>query len=1709
MNLPGYQIDQIIHKGDRSVVYRGQSAAGDPVVVKTPSSEYAGARKIAHFQRAFEVGVAADKEAVVRHIDLIQYGSSVALITEDYDGVPLNTVIPESGFRLGPLISISLVLATALARLHASGFLHKDIKPDNILVNLRTNELRFIDLGLAKRFDRELGETRAPNTMEGTLQYAAPEQLGRIDSPLDDRADLYSLGVTLFHMATGTLPFCQTDPGALAHAHVALPPPLVSDLRHDLPAVFCDIVARLLEKNVDDRYASAAGLAHDLQECASRLKKTGTLQNFTIGANDISPRFKIAHKLYGRQAQCAQLVEAMQKARSGTRTLVTVAGHSGVGKTAFVNHMLLPMAGDGGMFCAGKFDKFHQGQPYLGILKALRDVLRKVLTEPDAVLKLFQAKLQEAVGVYGRLLTESLPELKVIIGEQPAVDEIPPLDAERRFHALVARFLQVFAVPKAPLVIFLDDLQWADPASIQLLEAVAVMRQLDHLTLVVGYRCDELGVGHPARNALDALIASAANSVMIELGALAAQDITELVADTLHVAPAAADFLGQYVHGVAAGNIFFAREVLLALRRREFFRFDDKNREWTWDIRDLATHAMPDNVAALLIQRLNGIPDACLDILDTASCIGSDFDLRTMADVHDIAPNEVAALLVPAVQNNLVVPLDANHALLASGELDPAAAKNTGPARYRFQHDQVRMAVHHRQDDQQRKRRHLHIGRLLLRNFSNEELAARAVEVFEHLSYGLDLVTDANERLAFAQLGLAAGKSAQSGLAFATGRTLLMAAASLLPNSAWDEHYALALGIHLALAECAYALENADEFESNISLILQHVATPVDAAPAQGLLIRVRSTQTRYVEAVDIAINAAHALGISLPRKPTLAHVLLGASKALLTQGRKKPLDFADIHENADPRLRAAINLLANSASAAYFTEPNLLPLIATTCTRLSLRHGVAPGSAYGLAVWGLVLCGVLGHIDNGDQFGKLALHIGQRYGGVEEARASFVVNTFIRHWKEPLLDTALLLYQDWGLNRAAGDEESATYCAGVTLYTHFLSGVSVDADLRYEGLADYIAVSNKLHVKDCFLAWIQLFEILRADALTEDLCGDRFHLTELLPKFEQARNGVLIATSLIAAGILDYFAGRYERAEARFAGAMKWEENLVGQVLVPGLAFFRALNAYRLLAQQRAKRMGVNGKLLRTARHQARRLRKWAKFAPCNMDHRVALLEAEDQLVKGNTANAIMSLYQANNQAANGPILYQALAQQRLSEVQATIGNAIQAQAAAERAQTLFEAWGSKALANALPHPPKRSVADSASYRSHVSQPTHLERVDLQSLLEAVRTISSSMDQKSLLDRLMVTVMQAAGADRGILILVDGDALPVVEVVCDAHLNTQHLGIHLAQFKEITRSIVDLALRTGETVVIDDADANGFAVARARSSLASCILLQKRTIGLLYLENHVARGAFTAGRIEIIEALGAQAGIALANARLYRDLALTNATMNREMAERRGLEIELIRVSEEQRRVIGSELHDGLGQHLTSLSLLSASLQQQLANRAQPEASAAKRIGELVEEATTMTRSLTRGLYPVALEVGGLNAALEQLADHVRALNKMDCVVTIGSGVHVQDPLVVINLYRIAQEAVNNALKYSQARRMRIDLARVEGKVQLNLSDDGIGIDPDRQGSANGLGMHSMLYRASLLGGRMEIVSNAQQGTSITVTYPDQEDQNEQRNRT
>jgi predicted ATPase/class 3 adenylate cyclase len=1473
MEIPGYRIEDLILRTARAALYRGRGKDDAAVVIKTPAHDVPTVRELARYQWAYDQALEADPRAVVRHVGLVRFGPSVALIIEDFGGIPLRSLIVPGGLPLARLLDLAHAIATAVGRLHLSGIVHKDIKPANIIVRADGADPRLTDLEISTNLRREIVGTVGLDWVEGTLAYMSPEQCGRLASPVDNRSDLYSLGVTLFELATGRLPFEHQAPAELAHAQVARSPPTLREVRPELPLILSDIVGRLLAKNADDRYASAQGLSHDLARCIDDLHRTGTVGAFAIGQADATATLRVPDRLYGRDADRERVLAAFAGARQGRRTLVTVAGVSGIGKTALVNDVQRSITLTEGRLCSGKFDQFRTDLPYLGILQALAGLLRQELAEPEAKLASRRIALQNAVGVHGRLLADGLPALLAIIGPQPEVESVPPRDAERRLHLLVGRFLSVFAVPERPLVMFFDDLQWADPPSLLLLEALAADPALSHLVLIAGYRNNEVGVGHPLRETLDTLRKAADATVDVVLGPLQSKELEHLLADTLHADLCDVQPLAAHTHTVSGGNPFVAREFLRALHVRGFFEYEEQRRAWTWHLERMRDYALPDNVAALISHRLEELSPQCLDLLDTAACVGSEFDVHTLASVHEMSPSAAAVGLATAVRNGIIVPLDTRYKEFESLEgwnIPQGVLGELETARYRFQHDQVRHTVHERLDPARRAQCHLRIGRLLLRSLPAEELGRRVVDVFSHVTFGLDLVQDPDERSRLACVGLAAGRSAQRALAFAGARRLLLAAQQLLAPSAWRDDYDTAMGIHIALAECDHALMLVDEFEAVSELVIRNARSVIDAAQAHRLRIRLRNVQGRYAEAVDIGVEVAGSLGLTLPRKPGVAHVLWGAMKTLRAQGRRNPAEFENLPAATDPKIQAAMLLLSHTAAAAYFGEPNLMPLIAMTCTRLSFRYGITPESPYMFSVWALALCGVLGRIENGYGFGKLALSVARRYGGNEEARTRFSVDTFVKHWKEPLPEAARLLYADWAYNRDSGDEEYATYCAGVMLYTHFFAGGSLDQQERFGDSIRYIADSGQNHVKYCFLAWVQLFAALRGPELPAELAGEWFDYPRQLPEFELAINNVQIAQSSLAAGILDHLAGRFDRAEQRFALTASREANIVAQVLVPAFVFFRALNIHRRIAAGTA----AKGELKLARRLQAR-LERWAVHAPFNLDHRVSLLRAEDAASRGKSAEAVMILHRAFEQASGGGVLYQALAQQSLARMLDSQGARASSNAASLRAAELFRSWGSPWLA--------RRTEEMAVSSKRVSDPEGsttglnlLEGADLESLLNAVAAISREINESALLERLMPTLMQVAGADRGVLLLADSDGKLWVEAEASLERTTIRRTA-LDEFSAISRRVVDLAFRSSDPAVIPNASAAEILgdEAHARESgvaaiLAVSINLQGRTIGMLYLENHVARGAFTTGRVQVTRALGVQTAIALQNARLY-----------------------------------------------------------------------------------------------------------------------------------------------------------------------------------------------------------------------------------------------
>ncbi len=1475
-------LDQLVARDATGTVWRGRDSDGAAVWFLVPDRGTTGDEQVlaARFRLAAQLALRAGGALCAPPLTGLGPADACLLVIADDGRSLLAEMIPPAGMRIAPLLDSMLALARLTAGLHGARILHRDLRPARLLIRPGGGNAQCLSLDCATTHWGQSGLAAAD--IGASAHYAAPELTGRIELPIDDPADLYALGATFAEMISGRTLFGDLDPRDLGYAHVARAIPEFDQGRDDLPAMLARITRRLLQKDPDDRYASAFGLVRDLERCADQFARTGTIREFDLAARGLTTRFRPGDRLYGREAEQARLLAAVDDGPlQGRRTVVSVAGPSGIGKTAFVLQMHWHHMGDGVRLLSGKFDCFKRDQPYLAFLQAAGGLLRPVLGADETTLSGYRVALQKRLGRFAGLLTELIPELEILIGPQPKPEDIPPAEANRRFIGVVARFIEVFATPQTPMILFLDDLQWADHASLHLLQAIATVPELTHVMLILGYRSNEVDPAHPAWRVIQRCHAAADRSEIIELAPLTTAHVEQLLEASLARDRDDLRDLARHAHQVSQGNAFFLREYLTSLAATGALVFDPHLPGWQVDMDALTGAEVPASVAALLTGRLQTLPRATLDLLESASCIGSSFDLETLAWVAGLPLPQVATLLSPALDATVIRALDTDHAVFAAlpAETDLRAGPRT--AWYRFRHDQIRQGVHDRLADASRSQRHLRIARLMLQSVRDQDLPRRAVEIFGHVAVaGTDGLAP-DEIARFAKLGLVAAEQAQLGLAFDTAWHYLGTVEELM-GGGWNEgHPALCLWLYRSKAKCAFARNDRAALEASALVALAHTDDPNDLADIQGMRIRYLSTGNQGRKAADLCISVAAELGVRLPRHPGQAQVMAEVMHTLVPLGRRDLGRFADLPEAGDARIRAAVQLMAQSAPAAYFAEPNLFPVLAAAATRLSLKHGMSPQAPYCFAMLGLVLCGGLGMIDRGYNFGELAIQTAARYDGTPQSKPKFVFDTFIRHWKEPLESVVEHLTDSWARNREAGDQEDATYCAGVALYADFLSGRQVDTPGRHPELLDYLRRTEMPHVKDCFLAWGQLLHLLGRPDLPPELSGDDFDYPTKFAEFQRLGNGVQIAISSIAAGVLDHLAGRYQRAEDRFALAAKHEVHIISQVLVPGLAFFRALNAYALAAADPAQSV----RMRRIAWRQTLRLKFWNRSGPVNLAHRLALLKAERLAAKGQLAAALMALHESCTLAGPQAPFFACVAHRRRFHLLRRAGHPSEAREAARQAERAARDWGAPGLAHAI-----RAEAGLLDGPADPVASSALAAADLQGFMDLVGTLTDDGTPDDLLARIATLAMRIGNADFCAVALENGQQ--GISLSCHSVESGKAHPIPSTPTAPI-RPVIDLCLRTRAMVQSDRPETEPYArgICGALPKAMLCVPLQQgdRLLGALYLSSRQSRHVFAPSRRSLVEALARQAAIGLQNGRLLAEVQTAlESQMRQTLANRR-----------------------------------------------------------------------------------------------------------------------------------------------------------------------------------------------------------------------------
>ncbi|XYH92614.1 AAA family ATPase [Sorangium sp. So ce1128] len=1463
-------------------------------------------------------------------------GEAPVLVFEDQDLVPLDGLLARSPLSIEQFLARAASMADALAEVHRSGVIHKHIQPQSFFVDTATGAVRLTHFMFSTRLRKE--HPQAQSTVEeGRLPYMSPEQTGRMNRSLDWRTDLYSLGVVFYAMVAGRLPFDASGPLEWMHSHLARPPaPLPED---SVPPAVSAIIMKLLAKDAEERYQSAEGLSKDLERCQGALRETGRIDLFPLGEHDVSGQFRIPHRLYGREGEAQQYLSIFERVLGGSREAIMITGYSGIGKTSLVHEIYKPLTREHGCFISGKFDRLHRGIPYSAVIQALRSLLQQVLAESAERVEEARRSLQKCLGRNASLLLDVLPEVEIVLGAgkiPPAPTELGPAETQHRLMLAFRGVLKAFCGSERPLVLFLDDLQWADAGTLWLLEGLLGGEELGPFLLVGAYRDNEVSESHPLLMTLRSVQASAVRVNTIQLFPLAFASLTRLVADTLRQDPYAVEPLARLVMHKTEGNPFFARQFLQALDVDGLVYFSPDERRFRWDIEKIEARGFTENVVELMSGRVRTLEAATIDLLTLAACIGNTFDLETLAVIAGLDRAEIARRLAPAIRDEYI--------LGSGGDLASAPGEAAASSRFRFLHDRVQQAVYGLIDQQQREAVHLRIGRRLLAGAAPDERAERIFEIVEQLDQGLGLVRDGEERLAIAELNLEAAVRAKQATAYAAARRYLEAGRRLLPADAFASHYALAFPLLRQLAEVEYLLGAMDAAESLVTEALGYARTPVEKADLLKLRMVQYTMRGRFTDTVEAGREALALIGVALPSRAGEAELAAlvdaGAARVKQLLAGRPPASLIDAAEIADEGQRLAVGVLNELMAPLYMLKLEKLNFFACcSIVRISLEHGLTPEASYGFAMYGGLIGHFHGDYHQGYAFGRLAADIGLRFRMQGDfCRACYILGNNIQSWVRPLSETDTLFRDGYRAGLDAGDLQFAGYFLIYLLLNPLFRGASA------RGLLDELPGSLRFAKRTKHtVATHSILGLLLAlrDLTGDDAAAAEEALTEeqFLKECEAHQTRYALCHYQILKTMCLYLHGRPADA---LRVADEAEENLgflAGKFQTAALRFYRALAIAAVLP---AAEEGERARLRADLDACRARLRGWTSSCPANFSHKHLLVEAETARLDGRLDDAARSYEEAIALARQHDFPnIEAIACELAGRFWMSRDRTRVALDFLTDALQAYSRWGvDRKIARLTEEFPLiRPGRDRAA-----PGVVRVDAFDVETLLKAARVLSQELVVERLLGSMVQVLVENAGAERGTLLLVRGDGLVLVaQGVAHPPESRALPSIPLEdQSDEVCASVVRLAVRTRESVIYADAsrdpalrDDPYVSSRKVRSMLCAPLLLKGRVLGAIYLENNLFEGLFGPERLEILHLLAAQAAVSFNNALVCENLERMVEERTRELTSTQQKLVDAARKAG-MAEVADSAMHN-VGNALNSVMVLRMQLSERIAGSRVP----------------------------------------------------------------------------------------------------------------------------------------------------------------------------
>ncbi|SIO65520.1 PAS domain S-box-containing protein [Bradyrhizobium erythrophlei] len=1429
---------------------------------------FGGLNRLIH---EYEVKDDLDDAWAARPLELVREGGQTILLLKDPGGEPLDHFIGPP-MEIGRFLRIAVALSAALGRLHERGLVHKDIKPSNVLVNSTSGQVWLTGFGIASRLPRERQPPDPPEIIAGTLAYMAPEQTGRMNRSIDSRSDLYSFGVTLYQMLTGDLPFTASDPMEWVHYHVARKPAPPSERVKNVSPAVSAIIMKLLAKTAEERYQTAAGVESDLRRCLSEWESRCRIDEFPLGEHDTSDRLLIPEKLYGRASEIETLLASFDRVVAGGRTeLVLVSGYSGIGKSSVVNELHKSLVPSRGLFASGKFDQYKRNIPYATLAQAFRSLVRPLLSKREQELRAWRDAIQEALGPNALLIVDLVPELTLIIGGQPPVPDLPPQDAQRRFQLVLRRFIGVFARPEHPLALFLDDLQWLDPATLDLLDDILTQPDVRHLLLIGAYRDNEVDSTHPLMRKLEAIRQAGANVQEIVLASLTRDDLERLIDDSLQCEPRRVKPLAELVHEKTGGNPFFATQFLLSLNEEGLLTFDRANERWSWDLNLIRAKGYTDNVVDLMVAKLNRLPIRTQKALQQLACIGNSADFDLLATVYQDSQQDIHGDLREAVRTGLVVHLD---------------------NAYRFLHDRVQEGAYSLIPEGARAAAHLRIGRILASRTAPAEIEEKIFEIVNQLNRGSRLIASVKECARVAELNLIAGRRAKLSTAYASALSYLATGRALLAEESWDHNYELIFAIEYLMAECELLTAQTVAAEDRLSTLAQRARSQHHIAVVARLRLRVYTALDRSDRGVEICLEFLRSHGTDWSPHPTGNEVRGEYDRIWSHIGTRQIEDLFDLPLMTDPDVLDVLDVLVEVLTPALFCDENLCSLVICRMVNLSLEHGNSDGSCYAY-VWLAIIAGPrFGNYKDGFRFGQLGYDLVEKRGLKRfQARTYMSFGDIVLPWTKHVRAGRDLVRRAFDAASEIGDVTYAGFCCDHLIKNLLAAGDQlVEAQREAE---DSLQFAQKIRfglVVDHIKVQLGLIRTLRGLTLKFGSFNDD-QFDELWFERYLESNPALAELECwywVRKLQARFFAGDYASAVHAALSAQRQLWTSPSQFEAAELCFYGALSYAACWDSASLDRRQQHFEFLENHHSQ---LQVWVENCPENFENRAALVGAEIARIEGRELDAERLYEQAIRSArANGFVHNEALANELASRFYKARGFDKIADTYLRDARDCYVQWGADGKVRQLDvlYPHLRNRKPLPDPMSTILTPSgHL---DLATVIKLSQAISGEIVLGKLIDTLMRTAVEHAGAERGLLILARGDEY---RTVAEATASNDTVAVGPRQTSvtatDLPESVLHYVARTKDSVLLHDASSEQQFLAdeyihrhHARSILCLPLLKETKLVGVLYLENNLAPHVFTPDRMVILKLLASQAAISLENIRLYDDLQDREAKIRR-----------------------------------------------------------------------------------------------------------------------------------------------------------------------------------------------------------------------------------